>query len=245
MTASVLSRAGADLSTARESLARAAQRVEDLLGALPVPGLRSLEQRDRAAAAHNEVRAHRVDFMATHATEVYDELTGGRTRDLRLDELVEAAAGAFPGLVPTAGQLAVERSRAQADKEGREIDQGIFLRGVLRCDLAGPHLLTAMLRPTTRALLLLPDFQRTGLIEMEAVRLERRDGVARLTMCRQDCLNAEDERQVDDMETAVDLALLDPAVQGRVDPGRGDDPSAVPGPAGVQRRYQPEEAERG
>src|SRR5690606_32303152 len=42
--------------------------------------------------------------------------------------------------------------------------------------------------------------------------LERRDGVAHLTMCRDDCLNAEDGRQVDDMETAVDLALLDPAV---------------------------------
>jgi thioesterase DpgC len=32
-------------------------------------------------------------------------------------------------------------------------------------------------------------------------------------MCRDDCLNAEDGRQVDDMETAVDLALLDPAVR--------------------------------
>jgi thioesterase DpgC len=32
-------------------------------------------------------------------------------------------------------------------------------------------------------------------------------------MCRDDCLNAEDNRQVDDMETAVDLALLDPAVR--------------------------------
>ena len=43
------------------------------------------------------------------------------------------------------------------------------------------------------------------------MRLERPEGVAWLTMCRDDCLNAEDNRQVDDMETAVDLALLDPA----------------------------------
>jgi thioesterase DpgC len=42
--------------------------------------------------------------------------------------------------------------------------------------------------------------------------MERRDGAARLTMCRDDCLNAEDNRQVDDMETAVDLASLDPGV---------------------------------
>ena len=32
-------------------------------------------------------------------------------------------------------------------------------------------------------------------------------------MCRDDCLNAEDDQQVEDMETAVDLALLDPGVQ--------------------------------
>ncbi|GAB3812866.1 hypothetical protein GCM10027605_55490 [Micromonospora zhanjiangensis] len=71
----------------------------------------------------------------------------------------------------------------------------------------------SMLRPTPRALRLLPEFRRTGVLVTDAVRLERRDGVARLTLCRDDCLNAEDERQVDDMETAVDLALLDPAVR--------------------------------
>ncbi|QXJ26453.1 enoyl-CoA hydratase/isomerase family protein [Actinomadura graeca] len=151
--------------------------------------------------------------MEEHGTRVYDRLTDGRARRLRLAELVEAAATAFPGLVPTSGQLAAERSRAQAGKEGLEIDQGIFLRAVLRSPVAGPHLLDSMLRPTPRALGLLPEFTRTGLVEMESVRLERRDGVARLTLCRDDCLNAEDERQVDDMETAVDLALLDPGVR--------------------------------
>jgi thioesterase DpgC len=59
----------------------------------------------------------------------------------------------------------------------------------------------------------LPEFTRTGVVEMHSVRLERRDGAAYLTMCRNDCLNAEDDRQVDDMETAVDLALLDPDIR--------------------------------
>jgi (3,5-dihydroxyphenyl)acetyl-CoA 1,2-dioxygenase len=79
--------------------------------------------------------------------------------------------------------------------------------------MAGPHLLAAMLRPTPRALRLLPEFSRTGAADLGSVRLERRDGAARLTMCRGDCLNAEDNQQVDDMETAVDLALLDPDVR--------------------------------
>jgi thioesterase DpgC len=108
--------------------------------------------------------------------------------------------------------MTAEGALPQARKEGREIDQGIFLRGVLRSSRSGPHLLNAMLRPTSRALRLLPEFRRTGVADLGSVRMERRDGAARLTMCRDDCLNAEDNRQVDDMETAVDLASLDPGV---------------------------------
>ena len=70
-----------------------------------------------------------------------------------------------------------------------------------------------MRQPTPRALRLLPEFARTGSADLGSVRLRRMGGVARLTMCRDDCLNAEDNRQVEDMETAVDLALLDPGVQ--------------------------------
>ncbi len=194
-------------------LADAAAHVDRVLAALPLPTRRTTRQRAEAAAAHDAARRLRARFLDAYADQVYDEITGGRTRYLRLDELAEAAADVFPGLVPTAAHLAVERSRTQADKEGYEIDQGIFLRAILRSAPSGRHLMTAMLRPTDRALRLLPEFRRTGLLVTEAVRLERRDGVARLTLCRQDCLNAEDEQQVDDMETAVDLALLDPAVR--------------------------------
>jgi thioesterase DpgC len=157
--------------------------------------------------------ALRARFLDRYADEVYDELTGGRTRPLRLGELVAAAAQAFPGLTPTAGQLAAERSRPQADKEGREIDQGIFLRAILRQERAGRHLMATMRRPTPRSLALLAEFRRTGTLRTDAVTLELHDGVARITMCRPDCLNAEDEQQVDDMETAVDLALLDSRVR--------------------------------
>jgi thioesterase DpgC len=202
-----------DFGTDRVRLADAAAYTEDLLSTLPPPGERTADQRAQAAAAHDAARRERVRFLAAYADQVYDELTEGRRRHLRVAELAETAGYAFPGLVPTPEQLAGERSGPQAGKEGREIDQGIFLRAVLRSERSGRHLVAAMLRPTPRALRLLPEFRRTGVLETEAVRLERREGVARLTMCRTDCLNAEDERQVDDMETAVDLALLDPAVR--------------------------------
>jgi (3,5-dihydroxyphenyl)acetyl-CoA 1,2-dioxygenase len=202
-----------DLGRARQALAETAKHTDDLIASLPEPRERSAEQHATAAAAHDAARAVRSHFMDVHAEEVYDELTDSRRRYLRLPELAAAAAAAFPGLVPTVEQMAAERRRPQALKEGREIDQGIFLRGVLRPPLAGAHLLDAMLRPTSRALRLLPEFRRTGVADLGSVRMERSDGAARLTMCRDDCLNAEDNQQVEDMETAVDLALLDPGAQ--------------------------------
>jgi (3,5-dihydroxyphenyl)acetyl-CoA 1,2-dioxygenase len=202
-----------ELPRARQAVAEATALADDLIASLPEPAGRSPQQRAVAAAAHDVLRTMRSHFMNAHAEAVYDELTGIRTRYLRLPELVEAGTVAFPGLVPTMDQMAADRARPQASKEGYEIDQGIFLRGVLRSPRAGPHLLDAMRRPTPRALRLLPEFKRTGVADLGSVRLERRDGAARLTMCRDDCLNAEDNQQVDDMETAVDLALLDPDIR--------------------------------
>ncbi|MFI6625027.1 (3,5-dihydroxyphenyl)acetyl-CoA 1,2-dioxygenase DpgC [Streptomyces sp. NPDC050528] len=183
----------AGLSRARGALARAAQ--------------------EHAASPPGRLRALRSAFLDAHTDAVYAELTAGRTRGLRLPELAAAAEGAFPGLVPTAAELAADRALEQARKAGHEIDLGIFFRHVLRSPLSGGHLIDTLLRPTERALDLLPGFAAVGRADLGSVRLERRDGVARLTLCRDDCLNAEDERQVDDMETAVDLALLDPAVE--------------------------------
>ena len=202
-----------ELSRARQVIARAAARTETRLADLPGPEDRSPEQRAIAEAAGDAVRALRAVFMDRHGDAVYDELTDGRTRHLRVGELADAAAAAFPGLVPTTERLAVELGRPQAHKEGHEIDQGIFFSRVLRSPQAGPHLLDAMLLPTSRALTLLPQFIETGSVDLGSVRLERTGAVARLTMCRDDALNAEDNAQVDDMETAVDLALLDPAVE--------------------------------
>ncbi|MFH8383400.1 (3,5-dihydroxyphenyl)acetyl-CoA 1,2-dioxygenase DpgC [Kitasatospora sp. NPDC018058] len=194
-------------------MAETARRTDELLAALPDPERRSQEQRAAALKAVEAARTVRAAFLEAHTDAVYDELTDGRSRHLRIEELVRVAAAVFPGLVPTQARLAAERDRPQAAKEGHEIDQGLFLGRILGSPESGPHLIDAMLRPTPRALALLPDFRANGRADLGSVRLERVDGVARLTMCREDCLNAEDDRQIDDMETAVDLALLDPGVE--------------------------------
>ncbi|MEV4583285.1 (3,5-dihydroxyphenyl)acetyl-CoA 1,2-dioxygenase DpgC [Nonomuraea jabiensis] len=203
----------ATLEEARAALGRAAEQEEHVLSALPEPAGRSPGQRAAATAAVDAARDARCALLDAHAEEVYDELTAARTRRLRLAELAAAAANAFPGLVPGPDRLAREQARQQPDKEGHEIDQGIFFNRVLNAPRAGAHLLDTMLRPTPRALDLIEEFTRTGIADLGSVRVERRDGVARLTMCRDDCLNAEDNRQVEDMETAVDIALLDPGVE--------------------------------
>ncbi|MFJ2192086.1 (3,5-dihydroxyphenyl)acetyl-CoA 1,2-dioxygenase DpgC [Kitasatospora sp. NPDC087861] len=201
------------LPAARTVLADTARRTDELLAALPDPERRSEEQRAAALTAVEAARTVRAAFLDAHTDAVYDELTDGRSSHLRIEELVRVAAAVFPGLVPTEARLAAERDRPQVAKEGHEIDQGLFLGRILGSPRSGPHLIDAMLRPTPRALALLPDFRADGRADLGSVRLERADGVARLTMCREDCLNAEDNRQIDDMETAVDLALLDPGVE--------------------------------
>ncbi|WP_377273937.1 (3,5-dihydroxyphenyl)acetyl-CoA 1,2-dioxygenase DpgC [Peterkaempfera sp. SMS 1(5)a] len=202
-----------DLHHGARTLESTAQRVDELLARLPEPADRSPEQRRRADAAKDHARTVRSRFLRSHVHSVYALLTDGHSERPRLDELVAAAAVAFPGLVPTDEQLASDRGRPQAGKEGWEIDQGIFLRHVLSAPDIGRHLMDSMLRPTARAERLLPEFIRSGRLELGSVTIERDGSAARLTMCRDDCLNAEDNGQVEDMETAVDLALLDPGVR--------------------------------
>ena len=51
---------GADLAVARQALAEAARRADDMLAVLPEPGQRSPEQRAAAAAAKDSARALHV-----------------------------------------------------------------------------------------------------------------------------------------------------------------------------------------
>lgn len=190
----------------------AAQREQAVLAALPERPKRTAVQQEEAIEAKSRARMARQAFLQEHAATLYEDLTEGRRLNLRLTELVGAAADAVPGLVPSREQMAMEQARLQGEKEGREIDQGLLIRAFLASPTAGTHLAESMLRPTERALSLLPEFEASGTVELSSVRLERRGTTAHLTMCRTDCLNAEDNQQVDDMETAVDLVLLDSQV---------------------------------
>ncbi|MDJ1137454.1 enoyl-CoA hydratase/isomerase family protein [Streptomyces iconiensis] len=178
---------------------------------LPPPGERTDGRQREAAAVHHDANTLRRCFLSLHAERAYDELTDGRTRPLRLDELVGLAAERFPGLVPSSAQLADEAQHMQRDKEGWEIAVGIFLQAVLHVPTAGDHLLRSMLRPTPRACAALHGYQLTGRADLGLATVVRNEGVARLELCNPAFLNAEDEAAVEALETGTDLVLLDPA----------------------------------
>lgn len=64
--------------------------------------------------------------------EIYDTITGNRSRTLRVWELLYAVADRFPGVLPTRQGIDVERAlKQQSAKEGYEIDRGLFIAHVL------------------------------------------------------------------------------------------------------------------
>jgi (3,5-dihydroxyphenyl)acetyl-CoA 1,2-dioxygenase len=155
----------------------------------------------------------RERFLREHAEELYAALTDDLATPLRLDELVYLAAERFPGLVPKRAEVEAEREHLQGDKEGAEIAQGLLIAHVLASPRAGAHLVWAMLRPTALALEHLDELRTTGEVDLGGA-LVRRDGVAGIVELRNPRhLNAEDESTLPATGAAVDLVLLDPAIE--------------------------------
>jgi thioesterase DpgC len=204
----------AETTSFEEDRARCASffaRGTALLERLPAKPARSAAEHAAAAALIEAGRNARGAFLHAHAGAVYDELTGAGSRFVRLEALCEAAAAAFPGLVPARARLEREARLMQRDKDGAEVDQGLFVSHVLADERAGRHLCHAMLLPRAESRELLRELQARGALELAGARLERRGRAIQLAMRNPQVLNAEDATTLDGFETAIDLALLDPA----------------------------------
>jgi thioesterase DpgC len=187
------------------------RRAAELLARLPAKPRRSDEEAATAAAILAKTRASRERFLAAHAATVYDALTKNRARFVRLEELIFAAAECVPGLTPTRGEIAAEDGLLLREKEGFEVDQGIFLAHVLADKRRGTHLCHAMLLARSEAAELVPRFAAAGVLDLSVARLERRGKAVHLTASNPRFLNAEDWTTLALMETAVDVAILDAA----------------------------------
>jgi thioesterase DpgC len=189
------------------------KRGEELLARLPAKPARSAAEAADAAEILAVGRASRTLFMRAHALEVYEHLTSNRAKYVRVDELCERAAREYPGLVPDAKTLARDAGIRQGDKDGLEVDHGIFVSQVLAEPEAGAHLCHAMLLPKEESAARLEEFRRKGALEFEGARIERAGKAAVVTQRNLRYLNAEDEGTLPGLETAIDLALLDPQTE--------------------------------
>lgn len=147
------------------------------------------------------------------AAELYDELTAGTTRSVRLDDLLYEAAERVPGLVPTRAEVEEERTRKLADKEGVELAQGLLTGEFLADPRTGRHLVESMLRPTQLALDHLDQLRSAGAVDLGAARVTRHGRAGVLELCNPRHLNAEDGTTLAATEAAVDLILLDPDIE--------------------------------
>jgi thioesterase DpgC len=182
----------------------------ELLARLPTKPARSDAQSAAAGAIMERDRTARAKFLGAHVESVYRRLTADFAEFKRVEDLVSDAAAAVPGLVPDNTQLARENDLQQKDKDGLEIDQGIFLSHVLGHAACGLHLCHAMLLPRPEAAEYSRRFRQNDKIEFAGATLERHGKAAQVTMRNRRYLNAEDESTLDGLETAIDVATLDP-----------------------------------
>jgi (3,5-dihydroxyphenyl)acetyl-CoA 1,2-dioxygenase len=184
---------------------------DQLIAKLPPKPRRNAAETGAAAMIHERDRAARDRFLAAHAEPLYRALTRDYAVFHRVEALVYEAAALVPGLVPERARVAAESEFFQNDKEGSEIDQGLFLSQILAHPRAGAHLCHAMLLPRPESHELRRRYHESGRLDLGVASVERRGKASVVTLQNPRFLNAEDDATLDLTEAAVDVAILDGA----------------------------------
>jgi thioesterase DpgC len=185
-----------------------------LLAELPVVGRRNPDSATLAQQLCATLRDRLDPFVNVHAPTMYRELTGsGR---LRLNNLIDRASDAYPGLLPGPAARANDLEVPPAERDFVDIDLGLFLRGVLRDAEAGNHLLDTSREPTNASLAAAATLERTGELRLGTVHVERIDSVGHVSLANVHTLNAEDNALMADLELAVDAVMLAPSTRAGV-----------------------------
>jgi thioesterase DpgC len=179
------------------------------LAKMPKKASRSKEQQAAAEQILAAGRETREQFLEYHSETIYRKLTKNLKEFIRVDDLPYFAAKFVPGLTPTRAQVDAESELLQSEKDGVEIDQGIFLSHVLANAETGMHLCHAMLRPKMEAIERMAEFAMNDVIDFGPARVERIGKAAVVTVQNPRFLNAEDDDTLDDTETAADIAIFD------------------------------------
>jgi thioesterase DpgC len=205
--------AAATLSEDSARLGLVCRRGRDLLLRLPQRSRRNASEKSAGHALVHLLADAVWRFFRAYRIPVYDALTSGRTRALRLEELAWAGAELLPGILPSQAELAAESQKMQADKDGLEIHQGLFFGQLLSDAQIGLHLCTAMLLPTAAARARLAEFQSRGKLDLGAVHVEAKGDAGHLSFHHPRYLNAEDDDTLAAQEIACDLILMHPGLR--------------------------------
>jgi|tagenome__1003787_1003787.scaffolds.fasta_scaffold20986623_8 thioesterase DpgC len=179
------------------------------LDALPEKSKRTSEHARAAETILRVGRETREAFMLRHAEAVYAALTKSQTNFVRADVLAYAAAELLPGLVPTRQQVYAQGEKMQSQKDGIEVDQGIFFAHILARPDTGTHFCHAMLLPRAESLARRDEFNTRGAVDLGTAAVMRQGKAATVTLHNPRYLNAEDEATLQQTEICVDLAILD------------------------------------
>ena len=181
-----------------------------LLAQLPLRSQRTPVQKSAGEAIVHLTADAAWRVFRRHAVPLYRDITREGARSPRVDALLWEAAARWPDILPTQAELAAESEHMQADKDGLEIHQGLFISQVLANPQTGHHLIRSMLRPRAESLALLPQFVATGHADLGTARVEMQGNACHVTIHNERYLNSEDDTTVGPLEIATDLALLHP-----------------------------------
>jgi len=181
-----------------------------LLARLPLKSERDTNQKDVAHVITQLMADASWRFFRHHAHALYRDLTDNGRKPLRADELAWKAAARLPGVLPSEEELREESERLQKDKDGLEINQGLFFSHLFTDRAIGSHLLRAMLRPLPQSFEYLDEFRKTGRLQLDKALVEVKGQAGFLTFQNLRYLNAEDDTTMVPFELATDLILMHP-----------------------------------
>jgi len=180
---------------------------------LPAKPKRNAAQVAAAAIIFRMEREARESFLGAHVDTLYRRLTNNHRSFERFETLIFSAGDSVPGLVPTRAEIEREDQIAQRDKDGLEIDQGILLSHIFAHPASGRHLCHAMQlqRPETEERL--ARFLASGSLDLGTDAVLRLGKAAVVEFRNPRFFNAIDMSIVDQLEIAVEVAILDPQSQ--------------------------------
>ncbi len=147
-------------------------------------------------------------FLNKYSADIYKKITKNFELFIRVEQLCDIANEYIPCLLPNKEDLENENNLMLKEKEGIEREQGVFLSAILSNKKEGVHLCKSMLRPTNLALQKIDEFESVGKISLNGAQVELFENYNLVTLDNPYYLNAEDNRTLIPLETAIDIATM-------------------------------------